>query len=212
MLVDASTRSAARLLLIEAEAIRPILDATPPAHFDRPTVCEGWSVRDVLAHCASALTRTAGDDLHGFTPAENERDVDERRGRTLEIVIAELFSGYEGAAAAIDAAGGALDGIGLGEWIHGGDVREALAVGTPYVSGGVSIAVELAVERSRAQGRPRLDLLVDGTPLAFGSGDEVVGSVDTDLETFVRLCGGRRPDPGRFRATNCGAADFVLFS
>lgn len=197
MPADASTRPAARLLLIEAEAIRPILDAAPPTHFDRPTVCEGWSVRDVLAYCASALSRTAGDDLHGFTPTENERDVEERRGRPLEDVIVELYAGYEGAAVAIDAAGGGLDGIGVGEWIHGGDVREALAIGTPYTSEGVSIAVDLLVERSRAQGKPRLDLLVEGTALSFGSGDVVVGAVDTDLETFVRLCAGRRPDPSR---------------
>ena len=48
---------AARLLRTEANALLPILRRTPVAAFDRPTICTGWSVRDVLAHCAAALVR-----------------------------------------------------------------------------------------------------------------------------------------------------------
>jgi hypothetical protein len=47
----------ARLLLTERAALLPILRRTPADAFDRPTVCAGWTVRDVLARCGSALSR-----------------------------------------------------------------------------------------------------------------------------------------------------------
>ena len=69
----------ARLLQAERDALLPILHRTPDRAFDRPTACPGWSVRDVLAHCAAALSRVAAGNLHAFTPALNELDVAKRR-------------------------------------------------------------------------------------------------------------------------------------
>jgi hypothetical protein len=48
-------------------------------------------VRDVLAHCASALIRVATGTEHGFTPEENQVDVDERRGWSVAAAL-RLFS------------------------------------------------------------------------------------------------------------------------
>ena len=205
-------RRAARLLLIESEALRPILEATQPDDFDRETVCIGWSVRDVLGHCGAALMRTTTGDLHRFTPEDNQVDVDERKAWPMTDVLAELFTGYQEAAEAIDSAAGALDGIGLGEWVHGGDIRDALDVGIPYGSEGVELAVELLVERSRSLGRLRLDANIDGAFHVFGSGDSPVGTLVSDTPTFVRLCGGRGPDPDRYVLAGCSPSDLVLFS
>jgi hypothetical protein len=69
----------ARLLRAEHDALLPILARTPDAAFDQPTVLPGWSVRDVLAHCAAVLSRVTGGDLHAFTPDLNEIDVAARR-------------------------------------------------------------------------------------------------------------------------------------
>lgn len=204
-------RPAAEILLLDAAALRPFLDAAAPADFDRPTVCEGWSVRDVLAHCAAALTDAAAGSSHAFTPEENQRDVDERRSWAMADVLDELYRAYPGAAHAIDAAGGALDGVGLGEWIHGGDVREALGAPDAYVSAGAELAVHLLVERSVAQGRPSLVITVDGARHSFGLDEDPVGTVVADVETFVRLCAGRRPDPERYELTGCTESDLVLF-
>lgn len=68
----------ARLLLTERDAILPIVRSVPPGDFDRPTVLPGWSVRDVLAHCAAALGLVAAGTGHAFSPAENQREVDDR--------------------------------------------------------------------------------------------------------------------------------------
>ncbi len=205
------TRAAARLLIVEAHALRPVLDAVPPAAMDLPTVCDGWSVRDVLAHCGAALTMAASGAVHGFSPEDNERDVAARRTWPLPDVLDELFRGYRDAAVAIDAAGGALDGIGLGEWMHGGDVREALRAPAAYTSEGSELAVELLVERSERLGSPGVAAVVDGVGLRFGRGD-VVGTLHADRETFIRLCGGRRPDPARYRLDGVRPADLVLFT
>jgi uncharacterized protein (TIGR03083 family) len=217
-------RPAAQLLLIEASAMRPILEALDLAQFDKPTVCTGWSVRDVLGHCGAALTRVIADDLHGFSSADNEADVLERRPWPVREVLEELFLGYEAAALEIDRAGGHLDGVGLGEWMHGGDVRDAIAAPHPYTSDGANLAFDLLLERSTGRslphGRtsrravasnPTLNILVDGRSRRFGGDGDAIGTLTTDLETFVRLCGGRRPDPERYDLTGAGASDLALF-
>ena len=80
-------RPAAELLVIEAAAIRPILEQTTARQFELPTICTGWSVRDVIAHCGAALTHIANGTLHRFTPEDNQRDVDERRSWRLRKVL-----------------------------------------------------------------------------------------------------------------------------
>ena len=205
-------RDAARLLLVEADALRPILESAAEADFDNDTVCTGWSVRDVLSHCGAALTMVARGETHAFTPEDNERDVNFRRTWPIAEVLDELFAGYEQGAAAIDAAGGPLDGVGLGEWMHGGDVREALGAADPYASAGSDLAFGLLLERSAALGKPLIDVAIDGTRHTFGSGPPPAASLETDLETFVRLCGGRRPDPDRYTLVGAEPAELVLFS
>jgi uncharacterized protein (TIGR03083 family) len=203
-------RPAAQLLLAESIALRDVLVATPPEYLDRPTVCTGWSARDVLAHCGAALKATAAGIAHSFTREANERDVEERRSWPLDTVLEELFDSYAGAADAIDRARGLLDGVGLGEWIHGGDVRDAIGAPSAYASAGIDLAVPLLVERSALRAARRIDVTVDGQMFAFGVG-RPAGVIETDGETFVRLCGGRQPDAGRYRLEGVVPADFVLF-
>jgi hypothetical protein len=164
------------------------------------------------------------DDLHEFSAAEDEADVVERRKWPVSEVLEELFLGYTAAAIVIDRVGGSLDGVGLGEWMHGGDVREAIGAPHPYTSEGAGLALDLLLERSAGRHRPHgltsrravadkpvLDILVDGEAHRFGGAGAAVGSLTTDLEMFVRLCGGRRPDPERYDLTGAAASDLVLF-
>jgi uncharacterized protein (TIGR03083 family) len=203
---------AARLLLTERAALLPILRRTPPAGFDRPTVCVGWSVRDVLAHCGSAMTRLADGTMHGFTPDENEVDVAERRAWPLDRVLAELETGYTAAADRITEAGRAFDGVALGEWVHGGDVREALGEPRPYASEGVDDALVLLAERSRLRGLPATRVRLAERVLVIGIDGPIEAELETDVETLVRLCSGRRPDPARFRLVGAGPDRYVMFA
>ncbi|HSF86890.1 MAG TPA: maleylpyruvate isomerase family mycothiol-dependent enzyme [Acidimicrobiia bacterium] len=204
-------RPAAEILLIEASALRPILESAAPGDFDRPTVCTGWSVRDVLAHCAAALTHVAAGTVHRFTPEDNQADVDLRGEWDLDTLLAELWDGYDAAATAIDAAGGLLDGVGIGEWMHGGDVREAIGAPHAYSSEGSDRALELLIERSHSAEKPGIEVLIDLQPYRFGVGTFEAHLV-TDLETFIRLTGDRRPDPDRYRLEGATTGGLVLFS
>ena len=209
-----TAQTAARLLLTERDALLPILRRTPVDAFDRPTVCTGWTVRDVLAHCGCALTRAAEGRLHRFTPELNELDVDERRSWPLARVVAELEQGYGGAAAAVSAAQGKLDGLALGEWVHGGDVREALGEPRPYESEGVQDALLLLIDRSRRRPVPATLVRLPDQEIRLGADGETgtpVAELVTDVPTLIRLAAGRRPDPTLFRLTGAEPAQYLVF-
>jgi uncharacterized protein (TIGR03083 family) len=203
----------ARLLATEAQALPPILRRTPAAAFDRPTVCTGWSVRDVLAHCGAALVRLAEGRLHQFTPEQNEADVAERRPWPLEDVLAELERGYAAAAPALTAAGGRGDGLALGEWVHGGDVRDALEEPLAYESDGIDDALVLLAERSQARALPPTQVRLPDRELLLGVPADGVRQAElvTDAATLVRLCSGRRPDPARFTLRGADPDRYLLF-
>ena len=115
--------------------------------------------------------------------------MDERRPWPLGRLLDELLAGYTAAAPVVDAAGGRLDGVALGEWVHGGDVREPLGETDAYVSAGSELALELLIARSR-----RLPLVAVHLPeQAF-----TIGSIDQP--------GG--PRPARNRPRDVGAAAF----
>jgi uncharacterized protein (TIGR03083 family) len=171
-------------------------------------------VRDVLAHCGCALTRAAEGRLHRFTPELNEIDVDERRSWPLAQVLAELEQGYDSAAEAVTAAAGKLDGLALGEWVHGGDVREALGEPGPYESEGVADAVLLLVDRSRRRTVPPTLVRLPDREIrlgAEGAAGTPPAELDTDVPTLIRLAAGRRPDPTRFRLTGADPTQYLIF-
>ncbi len=203
-------RPAAELLLISVDEIGRLLSSASPPDRDRITACDPWTVRDVLAHCSGSMLRVIEDRTHQFTPEDNQVDVDERASWPFDQVRDELQATAGPTAARIDAAGGALDGLGLGVWVHCGDIRDALDVADPYAAPGLELGLGLLVERS-ARKEFSLETLVDRRALTFGSGHQA-GTLTTDAETFVRLTGGRSPNPGRYRLAGAEPGDLVLFS
>ncbi|WP_203656368.1 maleylpyruvate isomerase family mycothiol-dependent enzyme [Actinocatenispora rupis] len=199
-----SDERGARLLLTERDAIVPVLRRTPVADLDRPTVCTGWSVRDVLAHCAAALHRLATGDLHSFGPADNERDVEARRALPATALLDELSDAYEPAARVIAAGAGRYDGFALGEWIHGGDVRLALGLPDPYASDGLedALALVVALSRYRRTAVPHTLVTLPDRTLDLGTpGDAEPATLHTDPATLVRVVSGRPADPADYRLT-----------
>lgn len=176
---------------------------------DRITACDPWTVRDVLAHCSGSMLRTIEGRTHRFTPEDNEVDVQDRRSWPFNRVRDELQSTAALTAARIDEAGGPLDGLGLGVWVHCGDIRDAMGIDDPYSGPGIDLGLKLLAERSRRLVfRPTVT--VAGRNLEFGNG-EPKGTLSADPETLVRLTGGRSPDPSRFRLEAVEPAELVLF-
>jgi uncharacterized protein (TIGR03083 family) len=203
----------ARLLQAERDALMPVLCRTPEAAFDRPTACPGWSVRDVLAHCAAALSRLVTGNLHAFTPELNEADVAERRRWPLPDVLSELAGGYQDAGAAIASAGGRLDVIALGEWLHGGDVRDALGEPLAYESDGYDDACALLATWTRRRGIPLVEARLPDRTLMLGTGDRdrAPTRLRTSRPALMRIFAGRPVDPSEYQLTGATPADLVVF-
>ncbi|MFD0021033.1 maleylpyruvate isomerase family mycothiol-dependent enzyme [Streptomyces sp. NPDC058382] len=180
------------LLRTERDALLPLLRSAGPSDFGLRTACPGWTVRDVLAHCGSALVRVVesrfGPDV--FSPECNDRDIAERAGWTDAQVLDELERGMTGAGAAIAGAGGVLDGVALGEWVHAGDVREAWGLEGAYRGAGLAHALTLLGPVARR----RTPLLVaeledSGEELVLGTEQEgrAPGRYRGDGATLIRL-------------------------
>jgi uncharacterized protein (TIGR03083 family) len=203
----------ARLLRTEHDALLPILRQTPGQAFGNPTACPGWSVRDVLAHCAAALTRVATGTLHAFTPELNEIDVTQRRDWPLPRLLSELERGYLEAGQVIAEAGGRLDPIALGEWVHGGDVRGALGEPLAYESDGFEDACALLAERTRRRKVPLIEVDLPGAALRLGV--PVPGrppaTLVTGPATLMRLFAGRPTEPAEYQLTGAVPEELVVF-
>jgi len=203
----------ARLLAAERDALLPILRSTPEPDFDRPTACPGWSVRDVLAHCGSALSRVTSGDLHAFTPDLNEIDVAERRSWPLPRVLAELACGYDRAGQKIAASGGKLDVIALGEWLHGGDVRDALDQPLAYASDGFWDACALLADFTRRRRVPLTEAVLADRTLSLGVSlpGRPPATLITDNATLMRLFADRSAPTASYQLTGARPEELIVF-
>jgi uncharacterized protein (TIGR03083 family) len=202
-----------RLLRAEHDQLLPILHRTPQAAFGNPTACPGWSVRDVLAHCGAALARAATGRLHAFTPELNELDVAQRRDWPLPRLLSELERGYLDAGPVIAAAGGRLDAIALGEWIHGGDVRDALGEPLAYASDGFEDACALLAERARRRAVPLVEVSLPDYALRLGVPvpGRAPATLVTGCATLMRLFAGRPAGPADYQLSGAVPGELVIF-
>lgn len=209
---DPALRPAAQLLVLEGEALLGLVDPLTAEDFDLPTACARWSVRDVLAHCSAVLHRLVAGTGGLFNAQENQQDVGLRGSWTTERVIEELARGCAKAPIIIHRFGGGADAFALGVWVHGGDIRAALGRPDAYASAGAELAVPLICARSVQRSTPAVEVVVDGVQVSLGSG-QPVGRLATDMATFVRLVGGRKPDAARFELEGkVTPQDLLLFS
>ncbi|GAA3981145.1 maleylpyruvate isomerase family mycothiol-dependent enzyme [Streptomyces sp. NBC_01352] len=187
-----------RLLRTERDALVPLLRARPDEDFARPAAaCPGWTVRDVLAHCSAVLMRVVESryEKDVFSPASNDRDIAERAEWQNQQVVDELERGMTEAGPVIAGAGGVLDGIALGEWVHAGDVREALGEPGAYAGPGLPDALALLVRITRERDHVPLQADLDDLdePLRLGGvpGERPPARYIGDAATLVRLYAGR---------------------
>ncbi|MDV9175408.1 maleylpyruvate isomerase family mycothiol-dependent enzyme [Streptomyces sp. W16] len=187
-----------RLLAGERDALIPLLRSRPEEDFALATAaCPGWTVRDVLAHCSSALIRVVERRFEEgvFSPEANDRDIAERADWSNARVVDELERGMTEAGAVIARADGVLDAVALGEWVHAGDVRDTL--GEPGAYGGERLgsALTLLGQVTRQKGHLPLHADLDDLddPLLLGdvSGERTPARYIGDAATLVRLYSGR---------------------
>ncbi|MGW3664002.1 maleylpyruvate isomerase family mycothiol-dependent enzyme [Streptomyces sp. NPDC005141] len=187
------------LLRTERDALIPLLRARPEDDFARPTAgCPAWTVRELLAHCSAVLMRVVESRFEPgvFSPEANDRDIAERGDWPTARVIDELERGMTEAGPAIARAGGVLDAVALGEWVHAGDVREAFGEAGAYEGAGLAHALTLLVRVSRERGHVPLHADLDDLddPLRLGGvpGDRPPARYIGGAATLVRLYSGRQ--------------------
>ncbi|WP_200304008.1 maleylpyruvate isomerase family mycothiol-dependent enzyme [Streptomyces adelaidensis] len=186
-----------RLLAAERDELVPLLRERPEADFGIRTCCPGWTVRHVLAHCGAALSRAVeGRFEEGvFSPESNDRDIAERDAWSLGKVIDELERGMTEAGPVIAEAGGSLDGLALGEWVHAGDVREAWGESDAYGGARLGLALELLAHLTRTRRHVAVHADLDDTdePLLLGAptGERPPARYLGDATTLVRLYAAR---------------------
>jgi uncharacterized protein (TIGR03083 family) len=207
-----------RLLVVERDALVPLLRGRADADFALPTVaCPGWSVRDVLAHCSSALMRVVESRFEKgvFSSECNDRDIAERAEWTNAQVVDELERGMTEAGPVIAKAGGVLDMVALGEWVHAGDVREVLGEPGAYAGPGLPDALRLLAWLTRDRGHVPLHADLDDVdePLRLGemSGEQPPARFLGDAATLVRLYAGRPVEGLSFELVGVGAGELNLF-
>ncbi|MFH8699758.1 maleylpyruvate isomerase family mycothiol-dependent enzyme [Streptomyces chartreusis] len=207
-----------RLLVVERDALVPLLRGRPAADFALPTVaCPRWSVRDVLAHCSAALMRVVeGRFEEGvFSPECNDRDIAERAEWSDARVVDELERGMTEAGPVIAGAGGALDGVALGEWVHAGDVREALGAPGAYAGDGLPDALWLLTWLTRERRLVPVHADVDDVDEPLRLGDQAAPRPPAryigDAATLVRLYAGRSVEGAGFELVGVEAKELNIF-
>jgi uncharacterized protein (TIGR03083 family) len=210
-----------RLLTVERDALIPLLRGRPEADFGIVTAgCPEWTVRDVLAHCSAALSRVVEGRFEKgvFSPESNDRDIAERRDWTNARVVDELEKGMTEAGEVIAQAGGVLDGVALGEWVHAGDVREAFGEPGAYAGPGLPYALALLARLSRERGlvpvHADVDELDEALRLGDVSGVRTPGRYIGDGATLMRLYAGRPvvgAGVGAFELAGVEAGELSMF-
>ncbi|MEU5374089.1 maleylpyruvate isomerase family mycothiol-dependent enzyme [Streptomyces sp. NPDC002387] len=207
-----------RLLAVERDALIPLLRGRPDADFALPSAaCPGWSVRHVLAHCSAALMRVVENRFEKdvFSPEANERDIAERAGWTNARVVDELEHGMTEAGAAIAVAGGPLDMIALGEWVHAGDVRDAFGEPGAYGGDGLPDALTLLARVCRERKHVPLHADLDDVdePLRLGdrNGERPPARFLGGSATLVRLYSGRPPTGASYELVGVSEKELNLF-
>jgi uncharacterized protein (TIGR03083 family) len=207
-----------RLLRTERDLLIPLLRAAPDDAYAIRTCCPGWTVRHVLAHCGSALTRVTESRFEEgvYSPESNDRDIAERADWSNSRVVDELERGMTEAGAAIAKAKGRLDGVALGEWVHAGDVREAWGKPGAYGGTGLPDALRLLAEYSRTTEGVPLHADVDGIdePLLLGSvdGKRSPARYIGDAPTLIRLYTGRPLAGTRYELAGAVERELPIFS
>lgn len=188
----------------ERTELAEFLATLTPEEWDAPSLCEGWRVRDVVAHMISYEELGAIGVLRRFvrgrfTPdAANEVGVAEygyEPDRLLALLRDHLTP--RGVTAIRGAAIGLVDGV-----IHHQDIRRGLGkprqVPTDRLAAALPIAVIAPPLRSSARVRG-LRLVADDVDFARGDGDEVRGPAEPLLMAIAGRRGvvGELHGPGR---------------
>ena len=197
------------------------LEGLPEAAWDKPTLCEGWAVRDLVSHLIGNAADIVAQNLDGAgSPEYNQRQVNERAGRSPAELLAEWAEAgpaFESSIEALDdnfwntpyldfgTVGEALQRFVEDIWVHAQDIRIPLG-DEPTAGPGVDatldvIARELPKRCDRlAPGVASVRIATDGTTRDVNIGPDGVALEVSGDPVAIAFAGTGRVDLGTAQA------------
>ncbi|HYN66370.1 MAG TPA: maleylpyruvate isomerase family mycothiol-dependent enzyme [Ornithinibacter sp.] len=156
----------------ERAALITDLELLPDAAWGEASLCDGWTVHDVVAHLVDSARTTRVGFILGLARArfdfdlQNDRGVRRERGVSPEATLVRLRD----VAARTSSPPAPLDSRIVEEVVHGEDIRRPLGLTRSYPREAVARALHLQ----------------SSTPMKFGGAKEIVSAVrvtatDTDV-------------------------------
>jgi uncharacterized protein (TIGR03083 family) len=170
------------------------------ATMDVPT-CPGWTVKDVVAHLAGFFTAyRLGDPKEAFGPDWGDREVEERKSRSLQDCLSEWADLYESPG---DLFSSHLAPVAVSDVLaHEQDIRNALNRPGARDDENIVPAVEMALsfdeQKVEAKGLPAFRVVTEDIDRQVGQGEPAVTLRTTTFDLF-RALHGRRTE-GQVRA------------
>lgn len=152
-----------RLVHAERAALITDLEQLPDAAWDAASLCEGWTVHDVVAHLVDSARTTRAGFVVGLARAgfdfdrQNDRGVRRERGASPRATLERLRA----VAGRTSTPPAPLDSRLVEEVVHGEDIRRPLGVTRSY-------PLEAVVRALQLQAR---------TPAKLGGAKEIVAAV-----------------------------------
>ena len=184
----------------ERERLTSYLEGLPEGAWDKESLCDGWTVKDVMAHTIGIASDVANRRLEGVGSAEqNQRQVDERRGRSPKELLEEwneqgalLEQGvldlddelWNGPYSENFNVGQALQRMVEDIWVHSHDIRIPLG-DEPLKGPGLQSTLEVAAREWEVR-VPRLAPDVESLSVDAG---EFKTSVRASGDTAVKITG-----------------------
>lgn len=176
------------------------LATIPEGAWDKQSLCEGWRVRDVVAHVVgNAADLSSGNTADAGSEAYNARQVAERDGRSPAELLAEwevAGPAFEEGLLALDDAfwntpypplgtvGEALQRLVEDTWVHRQDIRIALGDGVDARGPGMQATFEVAL-REYATRMPERAPGVGSVTIAANGSVQTVRVADAGVDVTV---------------------------
>ncbi|PWJ52515.1 TIGR03083 family protein [Quadrisphaera granulorum] len=168
-----------------------LLSSLPLEQWEQPTLCDGWTVRDVVAHVLSYDDLTAGQTLHRFisgrlsTARINATVLAEFDGTSPEQLLQRLSTHLRPAGLPAGMGGriGLTDAL-----IHHQDIRRPLGLHRSIAHERLRVALPTAIFAPVVQGIRRVyDVRLVATDMEwqFGRGPELKGTAEALLMTVA---------------------------
>ena len=158
--------------------------------------CPAWTVKDLFAHVTGiSVDLGSGNSPSGDTQAWVDRQIEERRERSLASIVDEWSSSAPRFEAMIEAAPAQLWGLTYDTVVHEHDLRAAVRRPGARDSNGVRVAAELGLNLVKGDlkkaGLPAVRIGFDGRDFVVGAGEPELSWNGSAFEC-LRLLGSRR--------------------